>query len=55
MKRYIKPEVAMVLVQTTQMLASSDPKLNGTYEVGGQVLSRENNSSSLWDDDDDEY
>ena len=54
MKRYIKPEVAMVLVQTMQMLASSDPKLNGTYE-GGQVLSRENNSSSLWDDDEEEY
>jgi hypothetical protein len=55
-KIYMMPETLVLKIQTTSMIAASDPDvvINSEDEVeAGSVESRR--YGSMWDDDDDEY
>ena len=55
-KIYMMPETLVLKIQTSSMIAASDPDvvINPSEEVeAGSVESRR--YGSMWDDDDDEY
>ena len=55
-KIYMMPETLVLKIQTSSMIAASDPDvvINSEEEVeAGSVESRR--YGSMWDDDDDEY
>ncbi len=51
-RQYISPEVNVVVMNTTTMLAASGTDIKGNASADVEVLSRR--GGSFWDDEDDE-
>lgn len=53
-KTYIIPEVQVVMMHATSMLATSDPKVINTTLNANEAESKSSGNWNLWDDDDKE-